>query len=331
MLDVEAPTSIDSSRHAQRLPLWAQGPNGVHLSEVPLREGGRRPTFFIIGAAKAGTTALHHILDGHPEISMCPYKEPHFFSTDVIHRRGLRWYEGLFAGCEGRVCGESSTSYTFGPAAAAAPRRIHAYAPDAKLVYLVREPVSRALSEVMQGLKYSQYVLGDELPRSTEEVLAAHPSIVHAGEYMEQIERYLGHFEREQLLVVLQEDLRREPRRTISRVLSFLEVDPEHAVDFGARRNVTADFVRGKQDEQIARWARHLPGYELAKRAMPDSLKRSVKSVLRLAVGERSVIEPLDEHRLAELAEHFRPHNRRLAAFLGRDLSHWDERPRVAA
>ncbi|MEM9460475.1 MAG: sulfotransferase [Myxococcota bacterium] len=219
---LRSPTS--NHRQPRPLPLWARGPHGVHLSEVPVRAGGGRPNFIVIGAAKAGTTSLHRYLDGHPELSMCPYKEPHFFSTDVIYERVMAWYEGLFADCdESTLCGEASTSYTFGPQAAQAPARIRAHVPDAKLIYLMREPVARLHSEVMQGIKYSQHVLGQtELPRSVQEVILANLSTLHAGRYIEQIERYLGVFPREQLMVVLHEDLVSAPRATLARIFAFL-------------------------------------------------------------------------------------------------------------
>ncbi|MEM9458900.1 MAG: sulfotransferase [Myxococcota bacterium] len=316
------------ARHQPRpLPFWAYGPHGVHLSEVPVRAGGRRPSFILIGAAKSGTTSLHRYLDEHPEISMCPYKEPHFFSTDVIYERGIAWYEGLFADCgEAKEYGESSTSYTFGPLAAEAPKRIHQHVPDAKLVYIVREPVARMHSDVVQGLKYAQHALGGaELPESVEEMLFAYPSILHASRYIEQIERYLEVFPREQLLVVLQEDLIREPAATLARIFSFLGVDASHRVDTSARDNVTADYVRGRQDERIATLARrYLPAYDLVRTLVPDSVKQTVKSVLRRGVSKDTVIEPLSEQQRAELYEDFRSYNRRLAEFVGRDLSHWD-------
>ena len=66
------------------IPPWIRDSKGIAFSDVPTRQGGRLPDFFIVGAAKAGTTALNDFLDQHPQIHMCPLKEPHFFSTDVM-------------------------------------------------------------------------------------------------------------------------------------------------------------------------------------------------------------------------------------------------------
>lgn len=80
------------------------------------------------------------------------------------------------------------------------------------------------------------------------------PLLLRCGRYIEQLERYIGEFPREQLLVVLHEDLVSGPRATLARIFSFLGVDPSHPVDTSVRHNVTAGYVQGRQDELIASW-----------------------------------------------------------------------------
>lgn len=307
------------------LPFWARDRNGILLSEVPCRAGGRLPSFLVIGAAKAGTTSLHHYLAQHPEISMCPYKEPHFFSSDPIHARGLEWYKGLFAGIDrGRACGEASTSYSRWPQTREAPRRIHACMPDAKLIYLVREPVARIESECMQALKYERYVLGEQvLPRSIDAMVDSLPLLVRSSEYIEQIERYLQYFARDQLLVVLQEDLAQAPRQTLARIFRFLEVDPLARVDTSTRHNQTETFTRGLANEYVGELVHRVPTLDRIARIIPRSIKDRVKHGAAMLVDMDRIIRPMSPARIAALKAHFRPFNHRLAAYTGRDLSHW--------
>ncbi|MFM9056644.1 MAG: sulfotransferase domain-containing protein, partial [Bacteroidota bacterium] len=109
--------------------------------------------FFIVGAAKAGTSALHHVLSLHPGVSMSSVKEPNFFSWDLIEQQQLYYetpqirtedsYEALFQGHPGRLRGEASVSYLYYPAVA---KRLYDYNPSAKIIIVLREPISRAQS-----------------------------------------------------------------------------------------------------------------------------------------------------------------------------------------
>ena len=92
------------------------------------------PDVFVIGAAKCGTTSLHHYLNQHPDISMSRVKEPGVFSTPHW-LPGFESYDGLFD-CEAPHRGESSTSYSRYPAEGDAAARIHGAVPDAKHIYI---------------------------------------------------------------------------------------------------------------------------------------------------------------------------------------------------
>jgi len=135
------------------------------------------PTFFIIGAPKAGTTSLHNYLCEHPEIQMSAVKEPNFFAPhlDPINepRRvgSLDQYEQLFDPAVA-VRGEASTPYSEYPLRQGVPERIHEQVPEAKFVYMVRDPVERTISHynhlvAPQGERRSlAEALGDLDPRS---------------------------------------------------------------------------------------------------------------------------------------------------------------------
>jgi hypothetical protein len=124
----------------------------------------RRPNFFIIGAPKSGTTSLYEYLEGHPDVFMSPVKEPFYFSPDVSTGARQRYlyapdhaaYLELFASAaaEARI-GEASTTYMVSHEA---PELIGAFAPDALLIAMVRNPVDMVHSaqrRVSQGAETS--------------------------------------------------------------------------------------------------------------------------------------------------------------------------------
>ena len=106
------------------------------------------PNLVIIGAMKAGTTSLHYYLNLHPEISMSKVKEPAFFIEERNWRKGIKRYSSLFTN-QTSVVGEASTEYTKYPHFKEVPAKMHSTIPEAKLIYLVRDPIVRILSEYM--------------------------------------------------------------------------------------------------------------------------------------------------------------------------------------
>jgi hypothetical protein len=183
---------------------------------------GRLPNLIVIGAQKCGTTSLHYYLDQHPEISMARAKELDFFIARGTWSKGIDWYAAQFDAAAG-VRGESSPSYTNYPLHEGVPARMHAIAPEAKLIFLVRDPLERIVSTYLHD-----YSAGRE-DRSIEDALlsrriTAHPYVMQSR-YFFQLEQYLPFFSRERILVLAQEDLLHEREATIRRAFEFLEVD----------------------------------------------------------------------------------------------------------
>ena len=204
------------------------------------------PDFLVIGAQKAGTTALYAYLRWHPGIAGPSWKEVSFF--DRHWWRGEAWYRGQFPLRAGeRLVGEASPSYLFHPLA---PERARSLVPEAKLVALLRDPVDRAYSQYQH-----EVALGRE-PLSFEDALAAEDerlvgeverliedprafsrawwdhTYTARGRYAEQLERWLEAFPSEQLLVVRTEDLGERPAETYGSILAFLGAEPHQLPDY---------------------------------------------------------------------------------------------------
>jgi tetratricopeptide (TPR) repeat protein len=217
---------------------WSTDENVVteEWGDEPTTEGGALPNLVVIGAMKCGTTSLHHYLDLHPDISMSAKKEINFFYRERTWARGLDWYSLNFDAAAA-VRGESSPNYTKSPAiAAVAAARMQDVIRDAWLVFVVRDPIERALSH------YVHTVVKDEEDRPPSEALADLESpYVQRGLYFSCLRPYLERFPREQLLVIEHEDLLNRRDATLARVFAFLGVDPSFSAPEFERQWLTAD------------------------------------------------------------------------------------------
>ena len=182
------------------------------------------PNLLIIGARKAGTTSLHSYLSLHPQIFMSKEKELSFFDAKNRWQRGTEWYKTNFDSSFA-INGESSPQYSRFPRTPGVPERIKQVLGTPKLIYMVRDPVERIVSDYVQIVDWRPStgsfadVLAD-IENNSEEYL-------QGSSYFLQITQYLKCFPRESLLVVLQERLRKERRKTLSEIFRFLGVD-EH-------------------------------------------------------------------------------------------------------
>lgn len=195
-------------------------------SEPSAADAGRLPGVVIIGAMKCGTTALHRLLDLHPAIGMAPSKEVNFFlgadrpgASAGRWWRGLDWYARQFPG-DAEVLGESSPGYT-SPDHPEVAERIAAHVPDVRLVYLVRDPLERAVSQYLHHRRDGH----ERRPLATA-LLDPRSQYIARSRYHERLLPFLDRFRREQILVLDQADLASHPRATLREVFAFVGVDP---------------------------------------------------------------------------------------------------------
>lgn len=204
------------------------------------------PDFIIIGAMKCGTTTLHHQLREHPQVRAPIRKEIHFFDREFAH--GPAWYRAHFpSALIGRSwrTGEASPYYVCHPHV---PARIAELLPDIKLIVLFRNPVARAYSHYRQiqargwepltfeeALEAEAERIGPELARmETDPTYYSEThrrySYLQRGRYVEQLERWLRFFRREQLMIIPTEELRAEPNRVHAKLQQFLGI-ASHQMD----------------------------------------------------------------------------------------------------
>jgi len=213
------------------------------------------PDFLVIGAARAGTTALHAYLRQHPEIFMPAHKEPNFFAfegqalncagpgADYINNSvvDLAAYQALFADAPaGATCGEASPLYLYSDTA---PERIKSHTPDAKMIVILRNPVEQAYSHFMYATKQcieNEANFGDALNMESERLEQGwQPLFGYSSfpRYGEQLARYLELFPREQLLIRRYEDYQRDPDGLLRDIYEFVGVDPAFSPDMSGKLN----------------------------------------------------------------------------------------------
>lgn len=287
-----------------------------------------RPNFFIIGAMKSGTTSLHSYLHGHPDIFMCHPKEPSYFvdrsQLKVIwpemEKRGY-WkseeaYLALFEDAGPvPVIGESSTNYTKLNFVTGVPERLASFAPDAKLLYIMRDPVERTISHYWHNVQLH----GESRPLSRAVKEDAH--YMEVSYYAMQLKAFLKVFPQEQIKTLVFEEFKKDPSGTLKDIYTWL----------GVRDDFTPDNLEKKYNESPSSMKQATAGgilysirYSRLWSAMgpliPPKLrsfarKLSEREVRRHDVNNDEVIDflrPIQQQQVAELEE-----------LLNRDFKAW--------
>jgi len=284
---------------------------------------GALPDFLIIGAMKCGTTSLYHYLRDHPQVFMPSIKAPEFFAVEGNWGRGIEWYRRQFEGVGPDVVaiGEASNVYTKYPRYQGVPGRIADHIPHARLVYVVRDPIDRIRSHYQTRL--TEGTERAPIDRAVRE----NPIYLDYSRYAMQLDRYLEHFPREQLLVITAEDLRGDRRAAIKQVYAFLGVDPDHVPE-----DIDRTFYETRDRaprSPVPLWVRkglkrHLPAAKRAKE-LENNMIRALRGLRRTPEAPPQLPDRLmipDEVR-AELADALRDDVRRVRPFLGPDFDGW--------
>jgi hypothetical protein len=182
------------------------------------------PDFIVIGAQRAGTTSFYAYLGQHPDVVPAIRKEVHFF--DQGWELGTTWYRAHFPLRRslhgGRVTGEATPMLLYDPRA---PERVHAVVPEARLIALLRDPVARVHSNYWNGRRR-----GTERIETFEQAIdtdrARGRRYLERGHYAEQLERWWTVFPRDQLLVLVSEELFADPGGVTNRAVEWLGLPP---------------------------------------------------------------------------------------------------------
>jgi hypothetical protein len=235
--------------------------------------------FMIIGAQKAGTTSLAAQLSEHPGICFSRVKEPGYFNNAEDWEAGLDGYHQLYVPEDGQICGEASTMYTSLPQWEHTHSRLYAYNPALKLIYIMRQPVERVISN------YSHRLVRGLVKAPPEVAIFDDPVYINRSRYKVQITPYLELFGREKVLLLVFEEYAADQRRTLQAIAEFLGVSSE-----GFKGATTAQRHRSVGDWY---W-RHRTVRELVRSDAIQTLRSIVPISIRKAV-RRKLSNRLDE------------------------------------
>lgn len=233
------------------------------------------PNTFLIGAQKSGTTFLASLLDQSPDVCVCDPKEPQFFAEH--YETGAEAYERSFANRDARITMDASTTYTFlrpAGAPAGAPgidlpvrERILDAAPGARFIYIMRDPVDRAVSAFRHNARTRNLPDG---PLSLVAALDEDPMLELISRYADQIDLYFEMFEPDRFLFLRFEDLIRDTQTVLGQCCDFLglELAPILEADVEGETHGAFGF------SAAGRLLRQLPGLEKTlKKALPKAIR----------------------------------------------------------
>ena len=285
------------------------------------------PNFFIIGAPKAGTTALYQYLQLHPEIFMSDPKEPHFFTYQCD--RWPEWatptledYQQLFAASNtAKAVGEASTWYLYSQNAAQAIGRLQ---PQARLIAMLRQPVDRAYASFVFRQQCGWEDIADfteAIRQESERIAQAQPWDYHylqAGRYAEQLQRYYDVFPAVQIKVFLYEDFKADAARVLRSICQFLEVSEEDL----AHGNKTYNVTQRPKNKRLNNFlSRSSPIKAALKQLIPDRWRQPLANRVR----QQNLEKPpqLDPEIRQHLTLRVQDDILKLQGLIDRDLSEW--------
>lgn len=303
--------------------------------------GRARPSFFIAGAPRCGTTSLYVYLSANPRLFLTSPKEPRYFCSDLPQplskTRSPGAYAELYPPAEsGLVCGEGTPWYLYSRAAVPA---ILSCNPDAKFIVLLRDPTEMAAS-----LYLKHVLVGIETAPTLEAAWAAQrpehladrgletgpiPSFPYAEVCAlgRQLQRLYALVRRDRVLVLFLDDLARDPAGVIREVGAFLEVEPVHPGEFKPH-NVGHDH-RSERLRQSWSRLRQLPVYQALKRTANRFNLRPGHWLQERALTAPARGQDRTSPVLAEMRRHFRAEVHLLQELTGRSLRHWLPAPEV--
>lgn len=277
------------------------------------------PTFIGVGAQKCASTWIYDILSDHPQVALSTLKEVDFFSYKYDH--GVQWYERNFEEqYSGQpVVGEISPSYFHEPAV---PERVLRHYPDIKLIVSLRNPVKRAVSNHTHEIR-TGHLVGEDL--TFEKGLANNPTYVDQGLYAKHLQRWLEVFPRENILILVFEEVIADRSAAAQQIYQFLGINESHQSQFLDTRSNPGYVNRYKGVESFRKKARGIVrslGLDSLWGLLAKLGLRKLYSGMN-KVSSADAIPPPSESTIEKLTLEFDNDITELEKLLARDLSIW--------
>lgn len=287
---------------------------------------GFPPRCYLIGAQKAGTTYLANLLDQHPEIVVSKPKETDFY-TGRIFPKGFDWYRDCFPGDADKVLIDASTSYSaayplsdprsqdLSHSFCGVAQRIVNEAPDAKFLYIIRNPIKRTYSA------YYHFVRTGEENRSFHDMITTDDEkreyYYLLSDYEIQLEHYLQLVDSQRIKILLFEEFIQSPEHYLQDCFTFLGLPEWHTLDFGSGKHGSYQYsgLLQKTNQLLAPVGGLRPILGKVKKILPEALVQK-----GISMGTES-IPPMDNEDKNILTEYFAPKVEKLEKLISKPLS----------
>ncbi|MES9991075.1 MAG: sulfotransferase [Candidatus Thiodiazotropha sp.] len=236
----------------------------------------KKVNLFIVGAMKSGTTSLHNYLNIHPEIFMCEPKEPGYFAEEIAWNKGLEWYMSLFKDAteQHKYIGESSTYYTKLPDHQGVVEKIYDHNPDAKFIYVMRNPFTRIVSHYWH--EYRQHYAGGVQNNILQECKSK-DNYIHYSDYAMQLRPYINKFGKDRIYLLTFEGLINNPIHETKKIFEWLglEMDAELVwSDTDNKYNANPKVIYGiKKKMKFMNAIRYSKSWDSLSKLFPKSLR----------------------------------------------------------
>ena len=270
-----------------------------------------KPTFIVVGPPRTGTSWLHKVLESHATLPS-PSKETRFF--DLHFHRGFDWYRWHFPRHRRGPVGEVAPTYFASPEAR---QHIADTIPEAKIVFIFRNPVERAVSLYRLKLAYGMYRW------SFAEALQRDPELINSGLYWTNLCAWRKLFPDQQLLVMVYDDLASDPQAFVGTIASFIGVENLTIPQSQLKRVFSTERMTRPRNYFATRTATAFADWCKSRRL--DHLVASVRdsALIKLFLGGGESLPKLPPETLQSLAELFMPEVEALELHLGRNLEAW--------
>ena len=298
------------------------------------------PEIYLIGAQKAGTTTLAYLLDQYPQITVSHPKEPHFFTHNWD--KELDWYRAKFAGSPDSVLLDASTTYTMARLKnikggtqlsgdlqgisnlEGVPKKVFSVNPQARFIYLLRDPVERTYSSYWFGVRH-----GIE-NREFGAVIRNGSRRVDMSDYCGQLSLWLDYFPLDSFLFLLFEDMKESPEHAARECFEFILGKGQDAPPVQLDSVKNQSYVNSRIGRRVANldWKRkkllkRRPGLAKAWDFLNLVVPKVVTDRVQNAKIGSKPIPPMKEEDRDFLVEYFYERNRNLERLIGISLNKW--------
>lgn len=296
-----------------------------------------QPNFFIIGAAKSGTTAFYDVLNQHPQVYLPYQKEPNFFSNETNYSKGLGWYCKTYFQDAGKYpCrGEASPQYLNWGEKVSERLLLLNKSHEIKIIVIFRDPVARAYSHYWMLVNRELEKLSfEEALKAEEERLSLHHTELEdngslrygyfrGGMYASLLQPYLRRFPRKNFHFILQDDMKNDFSGMMNNVCIFLGIDPGHP--FQPMVSNTAYMARNHKLHHFL----HHPSGPVFKamrnviKKLPHEFQYRLRRKIVALNMKPAKNPPLDPGLEADLRKRYLDEIGQLESIIGRNLDHW--------